>query len=137
MAKKTIFLIMIIVITIGSNLFGSTVYGAGKKTDKKDSIDSVIDGAKDFLEEGQETTVDTDKLKDTSDYIYNLLLAFAMIIAVIIGMVIGIQFIMASVEEKAKIKEALMPYVVGCIIVFGAFGIWKFAISTMNMWSRG
>ncbi len=32
---------------------------------------------------------------------------------------------MGSVEAKAQIKEKLIPYVVGCAIMFGAFGIWK------------
>ena len=54
--------------------------------------------------------------------------------AVIIGMVIGIQFMTASVEEKAKIKESLVPYVVGCVVVFGAFGIWKLAVTVLSAW---
>ena len=47
-------------------------------------------------------------------------------------MIIGIQFMMALVEEKAKIKEALMPYFVGCMVVFGAFGLWKLAITILS-----
>ena len=48
------------------------------------------------------------------------------------GAVLGFQFILGSVEGKAKVSEALMPYIVGCIIVFGAFTIWKIAISIGN-----
>ena len=30
-----------------------------------------------------------------------------------------------SAEEKAKVKEAMVIFVLGCIVVFGAFGFWK------------
>ena len=63
-----------------------------------------------------------------------LVLAIALVVAVVIGMVIGIQFMTASVEEKAKIKESLLPYAVGCVVVFGAFGIWKLAINVLSNW---
>ena len=47
-------------------------------------------------------------------------------------MVIGIQFIVASVDEKAKIKETLVPYIVGVFIIFSAFTVWKIAIGIGN-----
>ena len=46
-----------------------------------------------------------------------------------VGTIIGIQFMMASAEEKAKVKEALIPYVVGCAVIFGAFTIWSIAVN--------
>lgn len=49
--------------------------------------------------------------------------------AVVIAMILGIQFMVASASEKAKVKEAIIPFVVGCIVVFGAFTIWKIAVN--------
>ena len=43
----------------------------------------------------------------------------------IIGVVLGIKFMIASVEDKAKVKEAFVPYIMGCIVIYGAFGIWR------------
>ena len=37
-----------------------------------------------------------------------------------------------SVEEKANIKEVLVPYVVGCIVIFGAFAIWKLIVTILG-----
>ena len=37
-----------------------------------------------------------------------------------------------SVEQKAKVKDSLVPYIVGCIVIFGAFGIWKLVIQILN-----
>lgn len=67
-------------------------------------------------------------LKNANATLFNVLLALGIALAVIIGAILGIKFMIASVEEKAQIKELLVPYIVGCIVVFGAFGIWKIVI---------
>jgi len=35
-------------------------------------------------------------------------------------MLIGIKYVMGSLEEKANYKKSMMPYVIGCFILFGA-----------------
>ena len=127
--KKKIICLLIIMVTIifSINVFQNKVYAA-------DTLDDVFSGAQDFLEQGTDSTIDETELKDTSNFIYNVLLAIAIVVAVIIGMVIGIQFMTASAEEKAKIKELLMPYVLGCFVVFGAFGIWRLAVTVLSSW---
>lgn len=128
MTKKIINLIIVaILMTMIISLFNYEIYGAG-------TVDSVIQGAQDFLDKGNDATIDEGKLSNVSDFIFNLLLAIAMIVAVIVGMVLGIQFMTASIDEKAKIKETLVPYVVSCIVVFGAFGIWKLAVTILSKW---
>lgn len=47
----------------------------------------------------------------------------------IVGTILGIQFMIASAEEKAKVKETLVPYIVGCIVIFGAFTIWSIVVN--------
>ena len=44
-------------------------------------------------------------------------------IAVGVLMVIGIKYIMGSVEERASYKKSMVPYIIGCIILFGAANI--------------
>ncbi len=87
-----------------------------------------------FIEEGrnQGSAIEDDDMKEQLNMIYNLLLALGIVIAVLIGAILGIKFMFGSLEEQAKIKETLIPYIIGCIIVFGAFGIWKFAVTIMN-----
>ena len=100
-----------------------------------DSFDEIMTGADNFIEAGQgKSQLDEDKLEATSDMVFNTLLAIAIVVAVIVGMIIGIQFMVAGVEEKAKIKEALLPYVISCVVVFGAFGIWKIAVTLLSSW---
>lgn len=67
-------------------------------------------------------------MKTTMDDLYNLFLMAGIVIAVIIGAFLGIKFMTEGVEGKAKIKEALIPFCIGCVVIFGGFGIWKVAM---------
>lgn len=42
--------------------------------------------------------------------------SFASVIALII---IGIRYMVGSVEEKAQYKETMVPYIIGAVLVFG------------------
>lgn len=89
-------------------------------------------GGDDFIQAGSNSSaasLDYSKLKSTSNMIYNILLVLGIAVAVIIASILGIKFMMGSMEEKAQIKEALVPFIIGCIVVFGAFGIWKIFVS--------
>ena len=99
------------------------------------SIIDIFTGADDFIQSGikdQNPTIDDSNLQDMSNLLYNTLLIIAIVVAVIVGLVIGIQFMTGSVEQKAKIKETLIPYIAGCIVIFGAFGIWKLVVTIMS-----
>lgn len=88
-------------------------------------LGDVIGGGGNFTNAANKTVIDNDKLKPVSDTIYNVLLSIGIVAAVLIASVLGIQFMMADIEGQAKVKESLIPFVVGCIIIFGAFGIWR------------
>lgn len=100
-----------------------------------EGITDVISGGDSFLKSGEEDkknkkdSLDTTKLQDTSNVIYNILLLAGMVTAVVISGILGIKFMIGSAEEKAQIKDALIPFVIGCIVIFGAFGIWKIFIN--------
>lgn len=64
--------------------------------------------------------------------IAGLLTGLGIIVAVVIAAVLGIQFMIGSVEQQAKVKDAIIPYLVGCVVVFGALGIWRLVISALN-----
>lgn len=102
------------------------------------ALGNIFSQGKGFLLEGKPVseTINTTELEKTSDYIYNTLLAVGIMVAIIVAMVLGIQFMVASADEKAKVKEALMPFIVGCIVVFGAFTIWEVVINMGNKVER-
>lgn len=57
-------------------------------------------------------------------------------ISVIVVTMLGIKYILASVEEKAEIKKQAVPIVIGCVLLFGAVNLMaaveEFAASTIN-----
>lgn len=91
----------------------------------------IISDGKSFISQADSSkaNIDTQELKQLSGYLYNILLAVGIVVAVIVATVLGVQFIIGGAEGQAKVKEMLIPFVVGCIIVFGGFGIWKVALT--------
>lgn len=92
-----------------------------------------------FLELGKEEsknadngTIDSRRLNTEIGSIYNLLFALGVILSVIVGAIIGIKLMFGGIEEKAKTKEMIAPYVAGCVVIFGAFGIWKLVITVLS-----
>lgn len=105
------------------------------------SLNDILTQGDEFLETGKNNQyeeridgtevplLDQSQLKETVNDVYNILLTLGIVISVLVGAILGIRYITSSAGDQAKIKETLVPYVVGCIVVFGAFGIWKIAIN--------
>ena len=94
--------IIVILLLIVSLLFINTKYTYAK------SLSETIEGADEFIQSGvsdTNTTIEDEELIAMSDLLYNALLIIAIITAVIVGLVIGIQFMAGSVEQKAKVKR--------------------------------
>lgn len=149
--KNKVFLILLLVFVIfaiASNInIVQAVQTKGTTTKDKDmntytkqdyssdtSLSGVISGGDSFIQAGKGGSAQIDKgsLQNASSSIYNILLICGMIVAVLIGSIMGIKFMIGSVEEKAEIKAALVPFAIGCIVVFGAFGIWKIVVTIGN-----
>lgn len=128
MYKKITLVIVLSLSLIGIFNFINTSYAAD--TDKS-GLSDVINGGNDFLNSNKEKLNEkqVENIKKTSDLIYNILLVIGISVAVIVSGILGIKFMIGSVEEKAQIKDQLVPFVIGCIVVFGAFGIWKVVVS--------
>lgn len=120
--------ILIIILTLSLVAINSCMFGTVQATG------DFMQGADDFISNGStgDSPINTNELQAMSDLLYNTLLIVAIVIAVIVGLVIGIQFMTGSVAQKAKIKETLIPYVAGCIVIFGAFGIWKLVVNILS-----
>lgn len=99
----------------------------------------IIKDGQDFISTGQQDSsasqarINQENMKSglqgLSGYLYNILLVAGVVIAVIVATVLGIQFMIGGAEGQAKVKEMLVPFVVGCVVVFGGFGIWKIAVN--------
>ena len=94
----------------------------------------IFQAGDDFLKNGssQGTAINSEQFKGEISNIYNLLFSLGVVLSVVIGAILGIKYMFGSIEEQAKIKETLIPYAIGCLVIFGAFGIWKLAINIFS-----
>ena len=130
MKKIAKILIKIVVILI--------VYGMINVPIAKASIvDKTIEDAGNFINTGRieansNSSINGTNLKSTTSDIYNALLIVGIAASVIIGGILGIQIMWGSIEQQVKAKEMLLPYAAGCVVIFGAFGIWKICVTIFS-----
>ena len=131
--KKILISFFIILITIFTFTFNSSVYAQTSLDGSTGTIDDIMSGADSFVNEGESNvSIDENLLGETAGFLYNMLLAFGIITAVIVGSILGIKYMMGSAEEKAEYKQTLLAYLISCVVVFGAFGIWKLVINILS-----
>ena len=126
MKKYKKLLINIMVIIILFNLFIPNAYAG--------PLQDIMNRAEGFVNNGENggNVINNDALKEGSNTLYNVLLVIGIAVAFIWGIVLGIQFITGSLGEKADVKKNLIVYLVGCVIIFGAFGIWKLLLQLLE-----
>lgn len=124
--SKTIKIISIILIS-ALLIFNMPIYS--------NAFDDIISAGKDFLnpdDGGSSVPAGTPteaELQSLSNMVSNVLLTIALAVTLISAVVMGINFAIQSVEDKAKIKESMVPWIIGIIISFGAYGIWRITMS--------
>lgn len=114
---KVIVIFMIILLILSQPLYSNAF-----------SIDNIIEDGKSFEDAGTSssgTIITDDELEPVSSMISNVLLTIAIAVTLISAIVMGINFAIQSVDDKAKIKESMIPWVIGIFISFGAYGIWQ------------
>ncbi len=65
------------------------------------------------------------KFSDMVGIILGIAQTIGSLLAVICLIVLGVKYMMGSIEEKAEYKKTLMPYLLGAIMVFGISNILK------------
>ncbi len=131
MTKKILISMMLVISIITLNIH--SVY-ASDTTVENTTLGDIIEGAQGFIEAGktEEEKISQENLQKLSNMIYNILLVLGIIIAIILGAILGIKFMTEGVEGQIEVKKALIPYVIGCVVVFGAFTIWKIVVNMLQ-----
>ena len=102
------------------------------------SAGDIITQAEGFVNQGEQANasdpaIDKGKLEEGANLMYDIALAIGSFIAIIVGIIVGIKFMTAATaDEKAQFKKTLIVYIVGCVVIFGAMGIWRLVIITVN-----
>lgn len=98
---------------------------------EEQGLEDIITDGEEFLEQG-DLEIEQTSLQNFSRTLYNILLALGVVVAVIMGSVLGVKLMTSSVEEQAEVKKLIIPYIVGCVVIFGGFGIWKIMVTILQ-----
>ena len=69
---------------------------------------------------GSGNKVSTAELTSWVDTIINIVSIVGSGVAIIALIILGVKYMMGSVEEKAEYKKTMLPYVIGAVFVFAA-----------------
>lgn len=121
--KKIIVISIIFLILILSLLFITNAYAIEFNTDfwKPSSTTSVTGG---------------DRILSIGNIVVGVIQTVASIVSVGVLIVIGIKYMMGSVEEKAEYKKSLLPYAIGAILTFGITNILAIIIEMANVFTK-
>lgn len=64
------------------------------------------------------TKPDSQQIRNKSGIILGIIQILGVILSVIMLIVLGIKYMLGSVEEKAEYKKTLVPYIIGAFLVF-------------------
>lgn len=93
----------------------------------------IINGGDSFLNKAEDRNIfDATNERSAIDQIYYVMLTIGIVLAVVVGIILGIQFITTGAAGQAKVKEKLIPFALGAFVVFGAFGIWRMVYNILN-----
>lgn len=108
MKNKKITMIVILFIIICTSCMNCEIYATG--------IGSFSGG----------DTTNDDTIVEIINIIISYILNIGIVLSVIIIAILGIKYMIGSVEDKAEYKKTLMPYFIGCICLFSTSSIVKF-----------
>lgn len=121
--------VMLLVITM-TMFFSSNVlaFAVPTPTTSGSSPSDIISGLETAT---NSASVDTGKFTQTAGKIIKLLRNFSVIAGVILIIVLGVKYMMGSVEQKSDYQKSFVPLVIGIILVIGATSIASFLFSLM------
>lgn len=99
---------------------------------KADSLwETIQSQAKDFKNHGEEKgegdpDITSTQISNIALPIFQFMITIATIVVTIVTVIMGIKYITANPEGKAKLKQQLIGLVVSIIVIWGAYGIWAF-----------
>lgn len=104
----SVLIISVIIITLLTVIIPTYSYA-------DNSLDSL---GLDDLDDYKGTNPGSEKLKSKANIIFSYLRTIGIVVSVVALIVIGIKYMMGSVEEKATYKQTLLPYLIGSILLF-------------------
>ena len=119
---KIIIMIILTIITIFS--INNKVYA------DTTTVSTIFSGGRQFIKQGKsKANVDTTAIAKDIGGIGQVFLIIGIGTAVGVGMYLGFKYITSGADEKAKIKERLIYYVIAIVLLVAAVGVTKVIVS--------
>lgn len=122
--KTRIKIIIMIVLTI------ITIFSINNKVYADTTVSTIFSGGRQFIKQGKsKANVDTTTIAKDIGGIGQVFLIIGIGTAVGVGMYLGFKYITSGADEKAKIKERLIFYVIAIVLLVAAVGVTKVIVS--------
>ena len=132
--KRFIKIFAIVAILFSLVAISSSTFAANEENDVK-GIDDIVKAGNSWL-----STEDTNKPKGTevTDFVKKFvgigrtLVVIGIVTIMLVTLIMGVKWIVATPEKQAKLKEQLIGLVVATVVIFGAVGIWNLVRGIME-----
>ncbi len=119
--KKIIYALILFTVMFGNFQYTYAIESV-EKTNILIAKQDIISDLGGDLDEYKDTGTESRSLKDKLGVVFSVVNAIGVILSVIILIILGIKYMLGSVEEKADYKKSMIPYIVGAAILFtGSF----------------
>ena len=98
-------------------------------------LGGIINAGNDFIDKGKNKEQANTSVNDFAEAlapIGSVLAGVGIVIFMAVLAIMAIKWITAKPDDKAKLKQAFVGYVVAAIVFFGAVGIWEIAMNIME-----
>ena len=117
MDRKKSFILIILLLAIV--LFSNVVYAKEDTGTGSGSVLEDITRTGGSLDKYKPGDIDgTSKLEEKAEYILGIIKNVGVVLSVVSLILLGIKYMLGSIEEKAAYKESFKPYIIGTFLVF-------------------
>ena len=92
----------------------------------------ILDAGRNFMNQGNAGDKTADYFANELAPIGSILAGVGIIIFFVVLIIMGMKWAIAKPEDKAKLKQAFVGYVIAAIVFFGAVGVWNIVRNIME-----
>lgn len=112
---------------------GSGSSSSSASSSQMDSYSSINEKAKEFINRGSgKETISQQKVEQDLKPLAQILMGIAVLVLLSVGAILGVKYMISGADDRAKIKEKLIWYIVSAVLIFGAVAIFNIVINILN-----
>lgn len=112
---------------------GSGSSSSSASSSQMDSYSSINEKAKEFIDRGSKSeTISQQKVEQDLKPLAQILMGIAVLVLLSVGAILGVKYMISGADDRAKIKEKLIWYIVSAVLIFGAVAIFNIVINILN-----